>query len=275
MHRMTNLNPTITFIGGGNMAQALIGGLISSGTPAGQIRVSDPDADQRAAVGERYCVDVHSDNARATDGADALMLAVKPQVMAQVLASLKDSVRPDTLVISVAAGVQLAQLSGGLDGHRRCVRAMPNTPALYGVGITGMTADRGVENADRELADSILGTAGKVVWVEDETLMDVVTAVSGSGPAYFFRFVELLTRAGARAGLDQTDAAALARQTAFGAGTMLAESDLDAAELRRRVTSPGGTTAAALESFKDNDLERVVDEAVQAAIQRGRELGQS
>ncbi len=275
MHAMIHSTPIITFIGGGNMAQALIGGLISSGTSAARIRVSDPSADQRTAVAERYGVEVFSDNARATDGTDALILAVKPQVMGQVLTSLVDSVRADTLVISVAAGVKLAQLSDRLGGHRRCIRAMPNTPALYGAGVTGMAADDGVEANDRELATTILGAAGKVVWVEDESLMDVVTAISGSGPAYFFRFVELLTLAGTRAGLNESDAAALARQTAFGAGTMLMQSDIDAAELRQRVTSPGGTTAAALDSFQANDLERVVEAAVQAAIRRGQELGES
>ena len=268
-------DPIITFIGAGNMAQALIGGLVQAGHPSERIRVADPSEDQRRTVSEQFGIEAFDDNARAADGADVLMLAVKPQVMDTVLASLADSVRSDTLVISVAAGVTLAQLARGLNDHRRSVRAMPNTPALYGAGITGMVADDGVEAADRERAERILDTAGKTVWVNDETLMDVVTAISGSGPAYFFRFVELLTRAGTRAGLNESDAAALARQTAFGAGTMLAESNLDAAELRRRVTSPGGTTAAALESFAASEFERVVDEAVQAAIRRGRELGQS
>ncbi len=272
---MANSTPTITFIGAGNMAQALIGGLVQAGHPARRIRVADPSADQRQAVSRQFGVETHEDNARAADGADVLMLAVKPQVMDAVLDSLKGSIQPETLVISVAAGVTLAQMARGLDDHRRCVRAMPNTPALYGAGITGMVADKGVGAADRERAEEILGTAGKTVWVDNEALMDVVTAISGSGPAYFFRFVELLTRAGAQAGLDAADAAALARQTAFGAGTMLAQSDLDAAELRRRVTSPGGTTAAALESFAAGDFERLVDEAVQAAVRRGRELGQS
>lgn len=266
-------HPTITFIGAGNMAQALIGGLVQAGHPADQIRVADPNEDQRRAVSEQFGAEAHDDNARAADGADVLMLAVKPQVMDTVLASVDKAIRPDTLVISVAAGVTLAQLARGLNGHRRSVRAMPNTPALYGAGITGMAADDGVDATDRKRAEQILDTAGKTVWVNDEALMDVVTAISGSGPAYFFRFVELLTLAGTRAGLDQADAAALARQTAFGAGTMLAQSELDAAELRRRVTSPGGTTAAALDAFAANDFERVVDEAVQAAIQRGRELG--
>ena len=275
MHAMTTSTPIITFIGAGNMAQALIGGLVQAGHPAHHIRVADPSEDQRRAVSEQFGVEAHEDNARATDGADVLMLAVKPQVMDTVLASLEQAISPDTLVISVAAGVTLAQLARGLNGHRRSVRAMPNTPALYGAGITGMVADDGVEGADRERAEQILETAGKTVWVDEESLMDVVTAISGSGPAYFFRFVELLTQAGTRAGLDEADAAALARQTAFGAGTMLAESGLDAAELRQRVTSPGGTTAAALDAFTASDFERVVDEAVQAAIQRGRELGQS
>lgn len=272
---MNSPTPTITYIGGGNMAQALIGGLIQAGHPAENIRVADPSEDQRQAVAERFGVATHDDNAQAASDTDVLMLAVKPQVMDEVLASVQASVGADTLVISVAAGVTLSQLARGLDGHRRTVRAMPNTPALYGVGITGLAADSGVEDTDRDRTGAILGTAGKVVWVDDESLMDVVTAISGSGPAYFFRFVELLTRAGTRAGLDERDAAALARQTAFGAGTMLAESDLDAAELRRRVTSPGGTTAAALDSYEANEFERIVDEAVQAAIKRGRELGQS
>lgn len=276
MHPMANsTSPTITFIGGGNMAQALIGGLLRSGTPAAHIRVADPSAEQRNLVGERFGVAAHEQNTRAAEGADAIMLAVKPQVMDPVLGSLQAAIRPDTLVISVAAGVTLAQLARGLGGHRRCVRAMPNTPALYGTGVTGMVADKGIEAHDRDLAETILGAAGKVVWVDDESLMDVVTAISGSGPAYFFRFVELLALAGTNAGLNEADAAMLARQTAFGAGTMLAQSDLDAAELRRRVTSPGGTTAAALESFQANDLERVVTEAVEAAIRRGQELGKS
>jgi pyrroline-5-carboxylate reductase len=275
MHLMANSTPTITFIGAGNMAQALIGGLVQARHPADRIRVADPSEDQRRTAAAQFGVKTYDDNARAADGADVLMLAVKPQVMDAVLTSLKDSVRPDTLIISVAAGVTLAQMARGLDDHRRSVRAMPNTPALYGAGITGMVADNGVDAADCRRAEDILGTAGKTVWVEDESLMDVVTALSGSGPAYFFLFVELLTRAGVRAGLQEADAAALARQTAYGAGTMLAESGLDAAELRRRVTSPGGTTAAALESFAAGNFEHLVDQAVQAAILRGRELGES
>ncbi|QOC22420.1 pyrroline-5-carboxylate reductase [Wenzhouxiangella sp. AB-CW3] len=271
---MAHSTPIITFIGAGNMAQALIGGLINANHPTDCVRVADPSADQRQAVSGQFGIEAHGENARAADGADVIMLAVKPQVMDSVLDSLKHSVRPETLVISVAAGVTLAQMARGLDGHRRSVRAMPNTPALYGAGITGMVADEGVTRDDRERTTQILGTAGKTVWVADESLMDVVTAISGSGPAYFFRFVELLTRAGTRAGLDEADAAALARQTAFGAGTMLAESDLDAAELRRRVTSPGGTTAAALEALDQAGLDEIVDQAVQAAIQRGKELGQ-
>jgi pyrroline-5-carboxylate reductase len=268
-------HPIITFIGAGNMAQALIGGLLHSGHPGAKIRVADPGEEQRQTAARQFGVQALDDNTVAARGADVVMLAVKPQVMDQVLDSLAGAIRPDTLIISVAAGVTLAQLARGLGGHRRLVRAMPNTPALYGAGITGMVADTGVEAADRERTEQILGTAGKTVWVDDEALMDVVTAISGSGPAYFFRFVELLARAGTRAGLDEADAARLARQTAFGAGTMLAESELDAAELRRRVTSPGGTTAAALDAFAANDFERVVDDAVKAAIERGRELGQS
>lgn len=267
--------PTITFIGGGNMAQALIGGLIRSGTPAGNVRVADPSEQQRRSLASTFGVATFEDNAAAAHGSDTIVLAVKPQVMPEALESLGDRLDGEVLVISVAAGITLQGLSEGLDGHGRIVRAMPNTPALYGAGITGLVAASGVSDSQRRQAESILGTAGKVVWVEDEALMDVVTAVSGSGPAYFFRLVEALALAGTRAGLDEQDAARLARQTAFGAGTMLTESGLDAGELRERVTSPGGTTAAALETLEAGGLEQLIDDAVQAAVARGRELGQS
>lgn len=269
-----NSNITITFIGGGNMGRALIGGLIAGGTEASNIHVADPSADQRKALSDELGVTVHDDNAEAARSADVVVVAVKPQVMDDVLASLAEAVDGDTLVISVAAGMPIERIKKGLGGHDRIVRAMPNTPALYQAGMTGLAASSGVNDTDRKRASDVLEAAGEVAWVDDEALMDVVTAVSGSGPAYFFSLVEQLTAAGTRAGLPEETAAKLARQTAFGAGTMLARSDVEAGELRKRVTSPGGTTAAALESLSGNDFERIIDDAVRAAVKRGRELGE-
>ncbi|RFF26948.1 MULTISPECIES: pyrroline-5-carboxylate reductase [unclassified Wenzhouxiangella] len=267
-------NITISFIGGGNMGRALIGGLVAGGTRAEAIHVADPSEEQRRSLADDLGVTVHADNAEAARAADVLVVAVKPQVMDDVLDSVAEAIDADTLVISVAAGMTIDRISKGLGGHDRVVRAMPNTPALYQAGMTGLAAGEGVTDTDRKRAGQVLEAAGQVAWVDDEAQMDVVTAVSGSGPAYFFSLVEQLTAAGTRAGLPEETAAKLARQTAFGAGTMLAKSDVAAGELRRRVTSPGGTTAAALESLADNDFERIVDEAVRAAVKRGRELGE-
>lgn len=265
---------TISFIGGGNMGRALIGGLIAGGMQAKTIHVADPSEEQRKSLADELGVTVHDDNAEAARAADVLVVAVKPQVMDDVLASVADAIDADTLVISVAAGMPIARITKGLGGHDRVVRAMPNTPALYQAGMTGLAAGAGVSETDRRHAGQVLEAAGEVAWVDDEALMDVVTAVSGSGPAYFFSLVEQLTAAGTRAGLPEETAARLARQTAFGAGTMMAKSELSAGELRARVTSPGGTTAAALESLSSNDFDRIVDEAVRAAVKRGRELGE-
>lgn len=268
---MTNF--TITFIGGGNMGRALIGGLIAGGAKARDIHVADPSEDQRRSLSSELGVTVHEDNVAAARAADVLVVAVKPQVMDEVLASVAEAVDGNTLVISVAAGMPIERISRGLGGHDRIVRAMPNTPALYQAGMTGLAASDGVNDTDRERATQVLEAAGEVAWVDDEDLMDVVTAVSGSGPAYFFALVEQLTAAGTRAGLPEQTAAKLARQTCFGAGVVLSKSELSAGELRERVTSPGGTTAAALASLSGNDFDRVIDEAVQAAVKRGRELG--
>lgn len=266
-------NVTITFIGAGNMGQALIGGLIQSSTPVDRIRAADPDAGKRTALADEFGIATFGDNAEAATGTDVLVMAVKPQVIDRVLASLSGAVGAGTLVVSVAAGIPLDRLSRGLGGHDRTVRAMPNTPALYRAGITGLTAGSGVTAEDRARAEAVMKAAGQVVWIDDESLMDAVTAVSGSGPAYFFALTEQLAAAGARAGLPPEIAEQLARQTAVGAGVMLAQSDTDAAELRRRVTSPGGTTAAALKSLEEDGFARLIEKAVDAAVVRGRALG--
>ncbi|MGY6630980.1 MAG: pyrroline-5-carboxylate reductase [Wenzhouxiangella sp.] len=265
---------TLTFIGGGNMARALIGGALAAGTPAGQITVVDPGEPARQACDQQFGVPTLEGLDRNSAGADVIILAVKPQVMDAALAALAPLRGPNSVVISVAAGVTLARMASILGSDCPLVRAMPNTPALFGAGISGLVASDSCSEAQRESASAVLSAAGQCVWLEDEELMDVVTAVSGSGPAYFFRFVEALAAAGQQAGLAPDIADQLARQTAVGAGEMLRRSPLEAAELRRQVTSPGGTTQAALEQFERDDLARIINRAVEAAVQRGRQLGE-
>lgn len=266
-------HPTISFIGGGNMARALIGGLVEAGTPADHITVADPSAAQRNAAESDFGIRTSQDNAEAVIRRDVVVLAVKPQIMDEVLASIRSSLSADALIMSVAAGITLTRLSAGLGHHLAMVRAMPNTPALYGAGVTGLAANDRAGKVQRKRAEDIMGSAGETVWIDREELMDVVTAISGSGPAYFFALAEHLAEAGEKAGLPAETAARLARQTAHGAGVMLARSELETGELRRRVTSPGGTTEAALNSLKSDGFEQLVRKAVDAAIDRGRELG--
>ncbi|MCH8477280.1 MAG: pyrroline-5-carboxylate reductase [Wenzhouxiangella sp.] len=265
----------IAYIGGGNMARALIGGLIHAGQAADRLTVADPAAEQRQRLQDDFGIAGAGSNAAACSDKQAVVLAVKPQVMDSVLAEIASALDDDTVVISVAAGVSLDQLAASLGRRRALVRAMPNTPALYGAGITGLAASGHLSDAQRLLVEQIFTSAGEVTWISDESWMDAVTAVSGSGPAYFFALTEHLAKAGAAAGLPAELAALLARQTAIGAGVMRARSDVDAGELRRRVTSPGGTTAAALARFDEDGLALLVERAVDAAVQRGRKLGAS
>ncbi|MEN1726903.1 MAG: pyrroline-5-carboxylate reductase [Pseudomonadota bacterium] len=263
----------ISFIGGGNMAQALIGGLIQAGHQADHLRVADPSPEQRERLDAQFGITSQKDNAETVAGSQAVVLAVKPQVMSGVLASIRDALPAEAVVISVAAGTTLGALSAGLGEAVQAVRAMPNTPALFGAGITGLVANSNCSSEGLALAETILGTAGEVVRLNRESQMDAVTAVSGSGPAYYFAFTEHLAEAGARAGLPPEVALKLARQTAIGAGVMLAQSEVDAAELRRRVTSPGGTTEAALKRFAASKMAQMIEQAVDAAVKRGKELG--
>jgi pyrroline-5-carboxylate reductase len=264
---------TIAFIGGGNMARSLIGGLIRAGVAPDALAVAEPAETARAALAHDFGVHVHAANSAAAADADTVVLAVKPQVMHAVCTGLAPALgtrRP--LLISIAAGIRIAQIQDWLQAPLPVVRAMPNTPALIGAGITGLVADRSVDAAGRRRAQSILAAAGRTVWVDDEALMDVVTAVSGSGPAYFFLLVEALEQAGIKEGLAPESARLLACQTCLGAGRMLVEGDVAPAELRRRVTSPGGTTQAALETFEAGGLVPLVARAVAAATARGRAM---
>ena len=267
--------PRLAFIGGGNMARSLIGGLIARGVPAGHIAVAEPVAAAREALQRDFGVSVGVDAASAAGSAEGVVLAVKPQVMRDVCAAMAPALAAESLVISVAAGITTAQLDSWLGGNRRVVRAMPNTPALLGAGAAGLFANARCGDADRRLAATVLGAVGLTAWIEDEALMDSVTALSGSGPAYLFLLAEAMADAAVRQGLPADTAHALTRQTLLGAARMLAEGDEDAPTLRARVTSPGGTTQAAIETFEAGGLHDLVQRALDAAQRRGVELARS
>ncbi|MEL0027966.1 MAG: pyrroline-5-carboxylate reductase [Perlucidibaca sp.] len=264
--------PHIGFIGAGNMASALAGGLRAQGWPADHIWLSDPHAGQLAGHAEAGCRTTQ-DNALLAKSVDLLVLSVKPQVMADVLRPLAAAVqkrRP--LVLSIAAGIPADSLSRWLGGDVAIVRAMPNTPALVQTGAAGLYANTLVDEAQRRLAEQVMGAVGLSLWVEQEELIDAVTAVSGSGPAYFFYVMEAMIAAGVRLGLDERDARALTLQTALGAAQMAITSDVDPAELRRRVTSPNGTTERAVQVFDAADLNAIFQRALKACADRGAEM---
>ena len=268
-----NASGTIAFVGGGNMARSLVGGLVARGTPATAIRVAEPLEALREGLAREFGVAAFADNARAVDDAGTWVLAVKPQVMRAVceaLAPLAQARRP--LVVSIAAGITSTQLARWLGGRVAVVRAMPNTPALLGAGVTGLYANADVVADGRARAEALLSAAGRTVWIDDEARMDAVTALSGSGPAYVFLLAEAMQDAGTAEGLPADAARTLALQTILGAARMLTEGDEPAAELRRRVTSPGGTTQAAIETFEAGGFRGLVARAIHAAAERGRAL---
>jgi len=268
------LKETLSFIGGGNMARSLIGGLIAQGLPATQIVVSDPIEAQRQSLMKQYGVQTTSDNLAAAAQAQVIVLAIKPQEMQSVAQQLAPALtKQQPLVISVAAGIRADALQRWLGGLA-VVRTMPNRPALNGCGVTGMFAPPQVTATQRELAQRIMGAVGKAVWVQQETLIDAVTAVSGSGLVYFFLLMELLEAAGVKLGLPQDTARTLAIETAYGSGLMAREVSDPPGVLREQVTSKGGTTEAALKVFAANDMQRIVDDAVKAAALRSAELAE-
>ena len=266
--------PHIAIIGAGNMGLALVGGLARQGAELRRVRVADPVTEQLRIASEKFGVATFSDNVAAVRDADVVIVAVKPQVMRDTISTLATPFterRP--LLISVAAGIRLAHISKWLAGHERVVRAMPNRPALLGCGVSALFANP-ISAGDRELASAILGSVGATVWVEREELIDVVTAVSGSGPAYFFRLIELLEEAGRGLGLPAEVARTLSIETAYGAGCMAHGRESEPGELRRQVTSKGGTTEAALQELETADLRGIVARAVVAAARRSAELAQ-
>ncbi len=269
---LRNLPGPLVLVGAGNMGGALLNGWLRSGLDPAKVAVVEPNpSPQISALADRG-VRLNPE-AAALGRVEAVVIAVKPQTADQVTAVIAPMIGASTLVVSIMAGRTLQFLSGALKNASALVRAMPNSPAAIGRGITVAVPLR-VSEAQRELANRLLAATGTVEWVEDETLMDAVTAVSGSGPAYVFLLAEVLARAGAAAGLPQSLAEKLARETVAGAGELLHRSALDAATLRENVTSPGGTTAAALEVLmgNDNSLAMLMERAVAAATGRSRKL---
>lgn len=265
------MSDLIAFIGGGNMAASLIGGLIKAGQPAARLAVAEPLPARADWLRAEFGLRVATPAAEAVAGASAVVLAVKPQQMKEALAGLQ--LAPGTVVVSIAAGVSLAWLRRSLGAQVHLVRSMPNTPALLGAGISGLYAEASVPPAARQLAERILGAAGSCVWLDSEAQIDAVTALSGSGPAYFFLLTEALREAGIGLGLDPQVAARLAQQTFVGSALMAA-GDTDVVQLRANVTSKGGTTEAAVKHLEQAGLREIFAQALGAAAARSRELGE-
>ncbi|HKJ23277.1 MAG TPA: pyrroline-5-carboxylate reductase [Myxococcota bacterium] len=265
------------FVGGGAMAEALVGGLVASGVPADRIRVADPDPARQKALAEAHGVAVTGDNAEAVDGADVVVVAVKPNVVESALTALREGASDvgAPLWISIAAGIPIAALERALGAGARVVRAMPNTPALVHAGATAIRANAAAGAGDRSVAHALFAAVGTCWEAPNEGLLDAVTGLSGSGPAYVFVFLEALGDAGVRMGLPRDAAYALAFQTVLGAAKLAIESGRHPASLKDQVTSPGGTTIAGLERLEAGGFRAALHDAVEAATRRSRELGGS
>lgn len=267
------MNPSITFIGGGNMARSLIGGLLKQGLEPSRLHVSEPHAPTREALARELGIHAVDDNLQAAACGEVWLLAVKPQVVKSVCAELRETAgRRRPLVLSIAAGITATQLEAWLGGDMPVIRIMPNTPALLGAGASGLYANGRVDAGHRQLAERLFQATGLCAWIDDETLMDSVTALSGSGPAYVFLLCEAMQAAAEKQGLPADTARALAVQTFVGAARMLAESNEPAEVLRQRVTSPNGTTHAAITAFEQGGLRELVQVALDAACARGQAL---
>ena len=268
-------NKKISFIGGGNMAQALISGLVGCGIEPSLITVADPSGDIREQLAAKglNTVDPMADAKAAVVGADIVVLAVKPQMMKVVVGAFADAL-DNQLVISVAAGLSTDLLSSMLGGYSNIVRAMPNTPSMIQMGATGLYGTDNISAEQKELATAVMEASGLVMWVDDEEHMHAVTAVSGSAPAYMFYFIESMVDGAVALGLDKEQASALAMQTMLGAAKMAMNSEDTPAELRRKVTSPNGTTQAAVESMQANEIGRQIGEAMQACYDRSQALSE-
>ena len=263
----------ITFIGAGNMASAIIGGLIDSGVAPSTITATAPNDSELASIKQRLGINTDTDNNLAVAEADVVVLAVKPQIMRAVCEALRDSVqRQQPLVISIAAGLDASTIDQWLGGQNAMVRCMPNTPSLVGYGASGLYANAKVSDDQRDVATQLMEAVGIVEWVEEEALLDAVTAVSGSAPAYFFLMFEAMEEAAVKLGLPAATARRLAIQTALGAATMAQQSDKDPATLKQNVMSPGGTTERAIQHLEEAQLRTTIADAMQACADRAQAM---
>ncbi len=266
-------NQKIVFIGGGNMGRCLIAGLIADGYSPEAIHVVDPDQAIRERLNLEYQINAHESPQQALRSAEIIVLAVKPQIMERAVNGIKNLLdQPQSLIISIAAGIRTKALASWLGGDLPIVRTMPNTPSMVGSGATGLFATKHVSTDQRGMAESVMRAVGIIQWLDDESLMDVITAVSGSGPAYFFRMMEAMEKAAMKLGLSEEQARLLTIQTAFGAAKMALESPNDPATLRVQVTSPGGTTEQALRIFDQENIDSIFEQALTAAKNRSEEL---
>ena len=262
----------IGFIGAGNMAYALIKGLLNNGFNANQINISDPNEELLLNRESELKVTTYSDNTSLLSNSDIIFFAVKPQVLSSVCLELKGVVKSKHLFVSIVAGIRSSDINRWLGGNFALIRTMPNTPALFQSGVTGLFANEVVGNEQKSLVESILSSVGECFWVNEEKLIDAITAISGSGPAYFFLLMESMKQAGMALGLDEETANSLSIQTAYGASLMANKTGKDSRTLRTEVTSPNGTTQSAIESFQDQNFEGIVANATRAAYDRAREL---
>jgi len=262
----------IGFIGAGNMAYALIKGLLNNGFDANQINISDPNEELLLNRESELKVTTYSDNTSLLINSDIIFFAVKPQVLSSVCLELKGVVKSKHLFVSIVAGIRSSDINRWLGGNFALIRTMPNTPALFQSGVTGLFANEVVDNEQKSLVESILSAVGECFWVNEEKLIDAITAISGSGPAYFFLLMESMKQAGMALGLDEETANSLSIQTAYGASLMANKTGKDSRTLRTEVTSPNGTTQSAIESFQDQNFEGIVANATRAAYDRAREL---
>ena len=266
-------NSTISFLGAGNMASSIIGGLLDNGIDPSRIVASDPNEESLGKLKQQYSISITTSNVQAVSSADVVVLAVKPQVLVAVCEEVAPAFPASSLCISIAAGITTARISASLGQNRAIVRCMPNTPALVQQGASVLFANNQASETQKQLAEDMLTAVGTVNWITEEALMDAVTAVSGSGPAYIFLVIEAMTEAGVKLGLEKDVAATLAQQTAYGAALLAKESTDDVAELRRKVTSPNGTTEQAILSFEKNKLRDIFMQAMTACAERSHELG--
>ena len=271
-----NPDPTLAFIGGGNMARSIIGGLVSSGWPVDQIQVSDPSGSQRDFLQSQFNLSCFEDNGQCVETADIVMLAVKPQVLRQALDSIRDPlVVRQPLLISIAAGIRSTTLAHWVGEEIPIVRVMPNTPALVNCGISGMMANPLASDQQKRDAEQIMRAVGEVVWVDSDEDIDTVTGISGSGPAYFFKLMEIMIQTGIHHGLDGPTARKLSLQTALGAARLALGSEHGPDELRRQVTSPGGTTEAAIRAMENRDIDATFSSGITAAIVKSDDLAKT